>query len=79
MYFEICRELIIMDFLVIAAAQSGLNTGDLIFQLMMFLILLSLPLAIIIFYFVFRKRTSRLKRVEEKVDKILSEKDNKHS
>ncbi|NMH67883.1 hypothetical protein HF072_03675 [Bacillus sp. RO3] len=61
-----------------ASAQSttAVNTGDIIFQLMSFLFLLAIPVGIIIFVVVLRRRTSRLKRVEEKLDKIISEKDN---
>ncbi|MHC0035323.1 hypothetical protein [Pseudoneobacillus sp. C159] len=55
-------------------AAHGMNVGDIIFQLIMFIILLAIPLAIIIVFLVIRKNNNRLKRVEEKIDKLLSEK-----
>ena len=65
-----------------ASAQStaAINTGDILFQLISFLFLLSIPVVIILFVVVLRKRNSRLKRVEEKLDQLLSDKEKeKHS
>ncbi|WP_246197438.1 hypothetical protein [Cytobacillus depressus] len=54
------------------------NGGDILFQLIMFTMLLAVPLAIIVLLLlVLRNRNNRLKRVEEKLDKLLSDKDNK--
>jgi heme/copper-type cytochrome/quinol oxidase subunit 2 len=63
---------------LLASAQSTveINTGDIIFQLITFLIVLTIPVCVIIFVVVFRRRNSRLKRVEEKLDKLISDKDN---
>ncbi|PFA69222.1 hypothetical protein CN378_04945 [Bacillus sp. AFS015802] len=63
---------------LLASAQSTatLNTGDIIFQLMSLLFLLAIPVGIIIFVVILRRRNSRLKRVEEKLDKLLGDKDN---
>ncbi|WP_138420848.1 hypothetical protein [Aquibacillus sediminis] len=61
------------------ASVGGVNTGDMIFQLLSFLILLAIPLAIIVLFIVLRKRGDRLKRVEKKLDKIISDTDNNKS
>lgn len=61
--------------LYLFTAAHGINVGDIIFQLIMFFILLAIPLAIITVVLVVRKRNNRLKRVEEKIDKLLSEMD----
>lgn len=63
---------------LLASAQAGFNTGDIIFQFIMFLIVLAIPLAIIILALILRKRNSRLERVEEKLDKLILEKENKN-
>ncbi|MCA0147176.1 hypothetical protein LCD52_00085 [Rossellomorea vietnamensis] len=61
-----------------ASAQSSttVNTGDIIFQLVSLVFLLAIPVGIILFVVILRRRNSRLKRVEEKVDKLLADKDN---
>lgn len=63
---------------LLASAQStaGINTGDIIFQLITFLIVLAIPVGIIVLVVVFRRRNSRLQRVEEKLDKLISDKEN---
>jgi large-conductance mechanosensitive channel len=58
-------------------AHSGINAGDIIFQLIMFCIILAIPFTIIKVFLVLRKSNNRLKRVEEKLDKLISEKENK--
>jgi methyl-accepting chemotaxis protein len=62
----------------LASAQSTttVNTGDIIFQLVSLVFLLAIPVGIIIFVVIIRRRNSRLKRVEEKLDKLLADKDN---
>ncbi|MCA1057658.1 hypothetical protein LCL96_01845 [Rossellomorea aquimaris] len=64
--------------MLLASAQSTatFNTGDIIFQLLSLLFLLTIPVGIIIFIVVLRRRNSRLKRVEEKLDKLISDKEN---
>ncbi|UTE76736.1 hypothetical protein [Rossellomorea sp. KS-H15a] len=61
-----------------ASAQSttSVNTGDIIFQLVSLVFLLAIPVGIILFVVILRRRNSRLKRVEEKLDKLLADKDN---
>jgi preprotein translocase subunit YajC len=61
--------------LYLLTAAHGINVGDTIFQLIMFFILLAIPLAIITVFLVIRKNNNRLKRVEEKLDNLLSVKD----
>lgn len=56
-------------------AIGGINTGEMMIQLIVYLTVLTIPLVIIISVFVFRKRNSRLKRVEEKLDKLISDKE----
>lgn len=64
--------------LLLLEAGLGINVGDVIFQLMSFLILLGIP---VIFIFIFskarRKRNDRLDRIEEKLDQLLAEKEPK--
>ncbi|OXS59536.1 hypothetical protein B0G93_1106 [Bacillus sp. V-88] len=61
-----------------ASAQSttAVNTGDIIFQLVSLVFLLAIPVGIIVLVVILRRRNSRLKRVEEKLDKLLADKDN---
>jgi energy-converting hydrogenase Eha subunit H len=62
---------------LLTTAHSGINAGDIIFQLIMFFIFLAIPLVIIVVFLVLRKSNNRLKRVEEKLDILLSEKEKK--
>ncbi|MGD6802766.1 hypothetical protein FZC79_15990 [Rossellomorea vietnamensis] len=56
--------------------QAEFNGGDIAFQLFMFLFMLGIPAAIIMIVVVgIRNRKSRLNRIEEKLDKLLQEKD----
>jgi low affinity Fe/Cu permease len=64
---------------LLTSSHIGINAGDIIFQLILFIILLTIPLAIILVFFVQRKRNNRLERIEEKLDKLLIEKDKKNS
>lgn len=69
-----------MQFLLfeVEVGQAGINVGDIIFQLMSFLILLGIPLALIlIFSKTRRKSNDRLDRIEEKLDRLLAEKEPK--
>lgn len=63
---------------LLASAQSTttVNTGDIIFQLVSLVFLLAIPVSVIIFIVILKRRNSRLKRVEEKLDKLLADKDN---
>lgn len=66
-----------LQFLLLEAGP-GINMGDIIFQLMSFLILLGIPLVLIIIFSKARKtRNNRLDRIEEKLDQLLAEKEPK--
>ncbi|URM32532.1 hypothetical protein LLY41_19650 [Cytobacillus firmus] len=52
-------------------ALAGWNAGDFIFQLLAFAFLLAIPGILVIFFFIFKRRNDRLKRMEEKLDQIL--------
>ncbi|WP_456274602.1 hypothetical protein [Bacillus sp. AK031] len=60
---------------LLTAQSSAFNGGDILFQLIMFILLLGIPAAIVIIFVVLRKRNkSRLDRIEEKIDRLLEEK-----
>lgn len=67
-----------MLFLMAEAGHAGINVGDIIFQLVAFLFLLAIPLTFIIVFAKIKKRNSRLNRIEEKLDQLLAEKDQKN-
>lgn len=70
--------MIILQFLLLEAGP-GINVGDIAFQLMSFLILLGIPLAIILMIRVARRKSNnRLDRIEEKLDQLLAEKEPKN-
>lgn len=52
-------------------ALAGLNAGDILFQLLAFAFLLTIPGILVIFFFIFKRRNDRLKRMEEKLDQLL--------
>ncbi|MCS0787920.1 hypothetical protein [Cytobacillus pseudoceanisediminis] len=58
-----------MNFLIMA--QAGFNAGDILFQLLAFVFLLTIPAIIVSLFFIFKRRNDRLKRVEEKIDHLL--------
>ncbi|AND38362.1 hypothetical protein AADC60_04410 [Cytobacillus pseudoceanisediminis] len=58
-----------MNFLILA--QAGFNAGDILFQLMAFVFLLTIPAILVILFFIFKRRNDRLKRMEEKIDHLL--------
>ncbi|WP_218775591.1 hypothetical protein [Oceanobacillus senegalensis] len=58
------------------AAIGGLNVGDMIFQLIFFIVFIAIVVMIIALPFQFNKKNKRLKNIEEKLDKLLSEKEN---
>lgn len=58
-----------MNFLIMA--QAGFNAGDILFQLLAFVFLLTIPAIIVILFFIFKRRNHRLKRVEGKIDHLL--------
>jgi len=60
-------------------ATATLNGGDLLFQLIMFTILLAIPATIVVAFLIMKKRNNRLKQVEEKLDKLLEKVENKNS
>jgi len=62
----------------VEVGQAGINVGDIIFQLMSFLILLGIPLALILIISKTRRKSkNRLDRIEEKLDRLLAEKESK--
>jgi uncharacterized membrane protein YciS (DUF1049 family) len=58
---------------LLASATSGINIGDIIFQFIMLLILVSIIFGLFFIIQTFRKRNKRLKRIEEKLDQLMSE------
>ncbi|MFD5852126.1 hypothetical protein ACFWGC_18205 [Cytobacillus pseudoceanisediminis] len=58
-----------MKFLILA--QAGFNAGDILFQLLAFVFLLTIPAILVILFFIFKRRNDRLKRMEEKIDHLL--------
>lgn len=62
------------DIISILSALGGLRIGDMIIQLIMFIILIALTAGIIaLVVAIFKKRDNQLDRIEEKLDKIMSE------
>ncbi|WP_138417123.1 hypothetical protein [Aquibacillus sediminis] len=61
---------------LLLASVGGINTGDMIIQFVSFFMLVAIPVAMIIFFIVLRKSSERLKRVEEKLDQLISETEN---
>lgn len=61
------------------AGHAGINVGDIIFQLVAFIILLAIPLTFLIVFVKIKKRNSRLSRIEEKLDQLLDEKEHKNN
>ncbi|WP_053362380.1 hypothetical protein [Bacillus sp. FJAT-27251] len=64
---------------VLGSSQGGLNGGDILFQFIMLILLLATAAVIISVFMTIRKRNDRLKRVEEKLDKLLTDKENNHT
>ncbi len=54
---------------------GGFNYGDMIIQLVFFIILIALVVGIILLVVKFSKRNNQLNRIEEKIDKLLSDKE----
>ncbi|HHY73276.1 MAG TPA: DUF4083 family protein [Bacillus bacterium] len=63
-------------FFAAALAQVHINAGDIIYQLLTFLLLLAIPFALILF---FKRRNSRLNRIEEKLDRLLEDKEKRNN
>ncbi|MFD1737446.1 hypothetical protein ACFSCX_12860 [Bacillus salitolerans] len=61
--------------LLLLQVTTGINTGDIIFQLFFMLVVISIPV-FIIFLLVQNKKNNRLKRIEEKLDRIDFEQKN---
>ncbi|URT71643.1 hypothetical protein [Cytobacillus firmus] len=59
-------------------ALAGLNAFDILFQLLAFAFLLTIPGILVIFFFIFKRRNDRLKRMEEKLDQILFKMESKN-
>jgi low affinity Fe/Cu permease len=64
---------------LLTSSHIGINAGDIVFQLILIIILLAIPLAIIVVFFVQRKRNKRIARIEDKLDKLLMKKDKENS
>lgn len=56
-------------------AVGGFNYGDMILQLVFFIILIALVVGIISLVVKFSKRNNQLNRIEEKIDILLSDKE----
>lgn len=54
---------------------DGFNYGDMVVQLIFFVLLIVLVIGIISVVMKFRKRNNQLNRIEEKIDKLLSDKE----
>ncbi|MCM3585863.1 hypothetical protein M3182_08915 [Mesobacillus maritimus] len=63
--------------LTVVSTQTGFNIGDVIFQMMMLLTLVGIPILIIFLIRSRKNQKDQLKRVEEKVDQLLADKENK--
>ncbi|MFC4559340.1 hypothetical protein ACFO3D_14160 [Virgibacillus kekensis] len=57
------------------AKTGGLQVGDIVFQLFFFLIILAVITGIVAMFNGFKERNRRLSRVEEKLDKLLADKE----
>jgi preprotein translocase subunit YajC len=57
------------------AAISEFRVGDMIFQLIFFILLIALIVALVRFL-IGNRRRKQLDRIEEKLDKLLTEKEN---
>ncbi|WP_243385310.1 hypothetical protein [Bacillus kexueae] len=55
--------------------MSAFNWGDIIFQTFMFISLLVIPIGIVLFIFASRKRNKKIQQLEEKIDQLIKEKD----
>lgn len=55
----------------------GLNIGDIIFQLFVILVPIIFIISILLFVRSLKKRNEQLKRIENKVDKIVEQKSQK--
>jgi hypothetical protein len=53
---------------------AGFNTGDVIYQVIAFLLLVAIPVGIVMLIIILNKRASRLGRVETKIDRLLEQK-----
>ena len=63
--------------LTVVSTQAGFYIGDVIFQFMMLLTLVGIPILIIFLIRSRKNQKDQLKRVEEKVDRLLADKENK--
>ncbi|MCM3670625.1 hypothetical protein M3181_16805 [Mesobacillus maritimus] len=63
--------------LTVVSTQTGFYIGDVIFQFMMLLTLVGIPILIIFLIRSRKNQKDQLKRVEEKVDRLLADKENK--
>jgi hypothetical protein len=68
----------IMFLLALASHGFNVNVGDIIFQSIMFLVTICIPSVLILIFFVSVKRNKHLERIEEKLDRLLLDKENKN-
>ncbi|MCT2536473.1 hypothetical protein NC661_03560 [Aquibacillus koreensis] len=62
--------------MILASSVGGIHIGDIIFSLFSFLFLVAIVVGIVWFVIISKKKNNRLERVEEKLDKLLNEKEN---
>ncbi|MUK87888.1 DUF4083 domain-containing protein [Ornithinibacillus sp. L9] len=63
--------------ILVGSAISGFSVGDMIIQLIFLVFLIAIVVGTILFIVKFNKRNSRLNEIEEKLDGLLSDKENK--
>ncbi|TLS37188.1 hypothetical protein [Pseudalkalibacillus caeni] len=56
---------------------ASINTGDIIFQLISFVTLISIAVVVIWIFVKNARNKSRLARIEEKLDRVITDKDHK--
>ncbi|KHE67945.1 hypothetical protein [Halobacillus sp. BBL2006] len=58
---------------LLTTAQGGMNTGDVIIQVIFFLVMIAVPLAFLYFFINIRKQGNELKRIEGKLDVLVED------
>lgn len=60
--------------ILLLSATSGIRVGDMIIQLVFFLVLIALVVGITSLVVKFKNRNKQLNRIEEKLDNLVSDK-----
>lgn len=60
---------------MLLASVGGLNMGDMIIQLIFFLFVIAFIVGVVSLIVMFSRRNKSMNRIEEKIDKLLSEKE----